>query len=86
MRITINASKAHEETSMVRIPDSRIEYFISEGIPYIDLTCEVLGMGAARGEVASRMAKSLGCEVVAARTRVDGDRLGAGKRERLRGR
>ena len=35
---------------MLRIPDSRIEYFIGEDVPYIGLTCEVFGMGAACGE------------------------------------
>ena len=79
---------------MLRIPDSRIEYFIGEDVPYIDLTCEVLGMGAARGEaefftreacvlagvsIAARIAEQLGCEVVRPRCRADGDRLEAGE-------
>ena len=36
---------------MLRIPDSRIDQFIAEDVPYIDLTSEVLGIGAKRGEM-----------------------------------
>ena len=36
---------------MLRIPDSRIDQFIAEDVPYIDLTSEVLGIGAERGEM-----------------------------------
>ena len=64
---------------MLRISDARIEEFITEDVPYIDLTCEVLGIGDAPGEmdyftreecvlagtdVARRMASKLGCEAV----------------------
>ena len=30
---------------MVRIPDTRLEYFMSEDVPYVDLTSVVLGVG-----------------------------------------
>ena len=36
---------------MLRIPDSRIDQFIAEDVPYIDLTSEILGIGAKRGEM-----------------------------------
>lgn len=84
---------------MLRISDARIEEFIAEDVPYIDLTCEVLGIGDEPGEmdyftredcvlagvdVARRMAGKLGCEVVEARR--DGERVAAGETFfRLRG-
>ncbi len=36
---------------MLRIPDARIDGFIAEDVPYIDLTCEVLGIGEEPGEM-----------------------------------
>ena len=77
---------------MLRIPDSRIDQFIAEDVPYIDLTSEVLGIGAERGEmefftreacvlagmsVACRIAEKCGCEITSARA--DGDGLAAGE-------
>ena len=77
---------------MLRIPDSRIDQFIAEDVPYIDLTSEVLGIGAERGEmefftreacvlagvpVARRIAEKCGCEITSARA--DGDGLAAGE-------
>jgi molybdenum transport protein len=62
----------------VRISDARIDELIAEDVPYIDLTCEVLGIGdepgemeyftreeciAAGGPVAAKIAVRLGCEV-----------------------
>ncbi len=73
---------------MIRIPDSRLDYFVSEDVPYIDLTTMMLGIGETRGEMeyftrercvvagveeVARIAKNLGCEVeLLART---GDRI-----------
>ena len=77
---------------MLRIPDSRIDQFIAEDVPYIDLTSEVLGIGAERGEmefftreacvlagvsVACRIAEKCGCEIASAQA--DGDGLAAGE-------
>ena len=77
---------------MLRIPDSRIDQFIAEDVPYIDLTSEVLGIGAERGEVefftreacvlagvsaARRIAEKCGCEITS--VRADGDGLAAGE-------
>lgn len=62
---------------MVRMPAARIDELIAEDVPYIDLTCEVLGIGELPGEmefftredcvvagteIAARLAASLGCE------------------------
>ena len=73
---------------MLRIPDSRIDQFIAEDVPYIDLT----SIGAERGEmefftreacvlagvsVACRIAEKCGCEIASARA--DGDGLAAGE-------
>ncbi|WP_165172919.1 ModD protein [Adlercreutzia sp. ZJ242] len=72
--------------------DARIDHFITEDLPYIDLTCQVLGLSDAPGEmeyftredcvlagvaVVRRMMAKLGCEVVGARA--DGDRVSAGE-------
>lgn len=72
--------------------DARIDHFLAEDLPYIDLTCEVLGLGDEPGEmeyftredcvlagvaVVRRMMPKLGCEVVSARS--DGDRISAGE-------
>ena len=72
--------------------DARIDYFIAEDLPYLDLTCEVLGLSGVPGEmdyftredcvlagveVVRRMMGKLGCEVVSARE--DGDRISAGE-------
>lgn len=66
---------------MVRISNERLDHLIAEDIPYIDLTCEILGIGNEPGEMeyftredcilagtefASRIATELGCEVVSA--------------------
>lgn len=72
--------------------DARIDHFITEDLPYIDLTCQVLGLSDEPGEmeyftredcvlagvaVVRRMMAKLGCEVVSARA--DGERVGAGE-------
>lgn len=77
---------------MVRFSSGRVDQLIEEDVPYIDLTCEVLGIADAPGEmeyytredcvlagvdVASRIAGELGCEVVAARE--IGSRVAAGE-------
>lgn len=77
---------------MVVFPEARIDYFISEDVPYLDLTSEVLGVVDQAGEmeyytreecvlagtdVVRRIARNLGCEVVA--VRFDGDRIAAGE-------
>ena len=61
---------------MIRISESRLDYLIAEDVPYIDLTSEVLGIGAAHGKMeyftreactvagvdeAARVALQLGC-------------------------
>lgn len=66
---------------MVRISNERLDHLIAEDIPYIDLTCEILGIGNEPGEMeyftredcilagtefASRIATVLGCEVLSA--------------------
>ena len=65
------------ENAMVRIPDTRLDYFISEDVPYIDLTSIVLGIGDVPGrmeyytrescvvagvEELARIARKLDCE------------------------
>lgn len=77
---------------MVVFPEARIDYFISEDVHYLDLTSEVLGVADQAGEmeyytreecvlagtdVVRRIARNLGCEVVA--VRFDGDRIAAGE-------
>lgn len=77
---------------MLRISDARIDGFIAEDVPYIDLTCAVLGIGDEMGEmeyytredcvlagteVVERVMAKLGLETVAA-TR-SGERVGAGE-------
>lgn len=77
---------------MVVFPEARIDYFISEDVPYLDLTSEVLGVADQAGEmeyytreecvlagtdVVRCIARNLGCEVVA--VRFDGDRIAAGE-------
>lgn len=77
---------------MVVFPEARIDYFISEDVPYLDLTSEVLGVADQAGEmeyytreecvlagtdVVRRIARNLGCEVIA--VRFDGDRIAAGE-------
>lgn len=64
---------------MLRISDARVDSIIAEDIPYIDLTCEVLGIGNEPGEmeyftredcvlagasVVDRVMERLGCQVV----------------------
>ena len=36
---------------MLRISDTRIDGFIAEDVPYVDLTCAVLGIGDEPGEM-----------------------------------
>lgn len=77
---------------MLRIPDARIDGFIAEDVPYVDLTCAVLGIDGQPGEmayftredcvlaganVAARIMGKLGCEVVEARR--DGEHVAAGE-------
>lgn len=65
--------------AMIRMSDVRIDELVSEDIPYIDLTCAVLGIGAEQGEmeyftrengvlagteVVRRIMAKLDCEVV----------------------
>lgn len=76
----------------MRFPEARIDYFISEDVPYFDLTSEVLGVADQPGEmeyytreecvlagcdVVRRIAMHLGCEVASARA--DGERVAAGE-------
>ncbi len=77
---------------MLRISDTRINGFIAEDVPYVDLTCAVLGIGDEPGEmeyftredgvlaganVVARIMGKLGCDVVEARR--DGERATAGE-------
>ena len=63
---------------MLRISDARLDYFMTEDVPYIDLTSLVLGIGDAPGQMeyfsreacivagvgeVARLAKTAGCEV-----------------------
>lgn len=63
---------------MMRIPDGRLDYFVSEDVPYADLTSEILGISNARGDMeyytregcvlagveeVARIATRLNCEV-----------------------
>ena len=63
---------------MLRISDNRLDYFISEDVPYVDLTSLVLGIDDAPGEMeyfsreacviagvdeVARLAQNAGCEV-----------------------
>lgn len=62
---------------MLRISDARLDYFMAEDVPYVDLTSEILGIGGAPGEMeyfsreacviagvdeVARLAKAAGCE------------------------
>lgn len=77
---------------MLRIPDTRIDEFIAEDVPYVDLTTEILGIGdkpgemeyytredcvLAGGEVVRRVMDKLGCSVVSCER--DGERVAAGE-------
>lgn len=77
---------------MVWFPAARIDQLISEDVPYLDLTSEVLGVADQPGEmeyytredcvlagveVVKAIAKHLGCTV--AEARADGDRVIAGE-------
>lgn len=77
---------------MLRLSDARIDGFIAEDVPYVDLTCAVLGIGDEPGEMAyftredcvlagsnvvRRIMGKLGCDVVEQRR--DGDRVAAGE-------
>ena len=72
------------------MPVSKV--FVAEDVPYVDLTCAVLGIGEepgemeyytreecvlAGGEVARRVMGKLGCQVVSCRQ--DGERVAAGE-------
>ena len=76
---------------MLRISDARIDGFIAEDVPYVDLTCAVLGIGDEPGEmdyftredcvlagteVVRRIMGKLGCEVESAEP--SGTRVAAG--------
>lgn len=36
---------------MLRISDARLDYFMAEDIPYVDLTSTILGIGAQQGDM-----------------------------------
>lgn len=76
----------------MRFSDARIDAFIEEDVPYIDLTCEVLGIRNQPGEmeyftrencvlagidVARRIMRNLDCEVLASNN--DGQEISAGQ-------
>lgn len=76
----------------MRFSNARIDAFIEEGVPYIDLTCEVLGVHNQPGEmeyftrescvlagtdIARRIMRNLGCEVLASSE--DGQLVSAGQ-------
>lgn len=88
----MNTIVKREGDSMLRISDTRIDGFIAEDVPYVDLTCAVLGIGDEPGEmeyftredcvlaganVVRRIMAKLGCDVVEARR--DGERAAAGE-------
>lgn len=77
---------------MLRFSDARIDGFITEDVPYLDLTCAVLGIDDAPGEMeyftredcvvagqpaVRRIMERLGCDVVQATP--DGTRVCAGE-------
>ncbi len=81
-----------EGSGMLRISDARVDGFVAEDVPYVDLTCAVLGIGEEPGEmeyytredcvlagaqVARRIAERLGCEVASCAR--DGERVAAGE-------
>lgn len=76
----------------MRFSNARIDAFIEEDVPYIDLTCEVLGVHNQPGEmeyftrescvlagtdIARRIMRNLGCEVLASSE--DGQLVSAGQ-------
>lgn len=76
----------------MRFSNARIDAFIEEDVPYIDLTCEVLGVHNQPGEmeyftrescvlagtdIARRIMRNLGCEVLASSE--DGQLISAGQ-------
>lgn len=76
----------------MRFSNARIDVFIEEDVPYIDLTCEVLGVHNQPGEmeyftrescvlagtdIARRIMRNLGCEVLASSE--DGQLVSAGQ-------
>lgn len=76
----------------MRFSNARIDAFIEEDVPYIDLTCEVLGIHNQPGEmeyftrescvlagtdIARRIMRNLGCEVLASSE--DGQLVSAGQ-------
>ena len=73
---------------MLRISDARLDYFMAEDIPYVDLTSTILGIGAQQGEMeyfsreacvlagvdeVARIAVMEGCEVSVLRS--SGERI-----------
>ena len=63
---------------MIRISDARLDYFMAEDVPYVDLTSEILGISDVPGEMeyfsreacvvagvgeVARLAKAAGCKV-----------------------
>lgn len=77
---------------MIRIADSRLDYFVAEDVPYVDLTTQVLGIADAQGEMeyftreactvagvdeVVRIAEKLGCECELLHD--SGDELAAGE-------
>ena len=77
---------------MLRFSDARIDGLVAEDVPYVDLTCAVLGIGEEPGEMeyftredcvlagaeaARRVMGRLGCEVVSCAS--DGSRVRAGE-------
>lgn len=76
---------------MIRLSDARLDYFIAEDVPYVDLTSEILGISAERGAMeyftreacvvagvneVERIAQRLGCETE--RLHDSGDRIEPG--------
>ena len=87
-----NGRTAFERGSAVYLSDLRIDNLIAEDVPYLDLTCLVLGLDEQPGrmeyytredcvlagtEVVRRMAQKMECRVVDSRR--DGDRISAGE-------
>ena len=77
---------------MIRIADSRLDFFMAEDVPYVDLTTLVLGIAAERGEMeyysrekcvvagideVERIARKQGCECE--RLHDSGDAVSAGE-------
>ncbi len=91
-RLRGGREREREGSGMLRISDARVDGFVAEDVPYVDLTCAVLGIGEEPGEmeyytredcvlagaqVARRVAERLGCEVASCAR--DGERIAAGE-------